>query len=63
MDGSGRIVGYAVCDLDDRTRSDWRLGEHHVWSVERGLYRARHMRLKTSNRRYARALRRLAPVP
>ena len=63
VDGFGRIVGYAVCDLDGLTRADWRLGEHHVWSVERGLYRARHVRLKTSDRRYERALRRLAPVP
>lgn len=58
VDGSGRIVGYGVFDLDALTRTNWRLGEHHVWSVERALIDAPHVRLRTSNRRYALALRR-----
>lgn len=58
VDGSGRVVGYGVYDLDDLTRADWRLGEHHVWSVERALIEAPHARLRTSERRYRRALRR-----
>lgn len=58
VDGSGRIIGYGVYDLDELTRADWRLGEHHVWSVERALIAAPHARLRTSDLRYRRALRR-----
>jgi hypothetical protein len=58
VDGSGRIIGYGVFELDALTRADWRLGDHHVWSVERALIDAPHVRLRTSDRRYARALRR-----
>ena len=58
VDGSGRILGYGVYDLDELTRADWRLGDHHVWSVERALIAAPHVRLRTSDRRYRRALRR-----
>lgn len=58
VDASGRIVGYGVYDLDALTRADWRLGEHEVWSVERALFRAPHVKLRTSDLRYALALRR-----
>lgn len=58
VDGSGRIVGYGVFDLDDLTRADWRLGETNVWSVERALIERPHTPLRTSDRRYRRALRR-----
>ncbi len=56
VDGSGRIVGYGVFDLDDLTRADWRLGETNVWSVERALIERPHTTLRTSDRRYRRAL-------
>ena len=58
VDGSGRIMGYGTYDLDRLTRADWRLGAGHVWSVERALIVAPHVRLRTSDRRYRRALRR-----
>ncbi|HWC05674.1 MAG TPA: hypothetical protein VG799_00340 [Gemmatimonadota bacterium] len=58
VDGSGRIVGFAVFDLDTLTRADWRLGETEVPSVERALIAGRHAPLRTSDRRYERALAR-----
>ncbi len=58
VDGSGRIVGYGVGHLDDLVRGDWRLGERNVWEVERALYRMPHTRLRTSDGRYERMLRR-----
>jgi hypothetical protein len=58
VDGSGRIVGYGVFDLDDLTRTDWRLSEGNVQSVERGLIAAPHTPIAMSDLRYERALRR-----
>lgn len=58
VDGSGRIVGYGVGHLDELVRGDWRLGERNVWEVERALYRLPHTRLRTSEDRYERMLRR-----
>ena len=58
VDGSGRIVGYAVFDLDTLTRADWRLAGTSVPSVERALVDGRHTPLRTSDRRYERALER-----
>lgn len=58
VDGSGRIVGYGVFDLDELTRADWRLGDANVWSVERALIDRQHRRLKISDRRYKRMLSR-----
>jgi hypothetical protein len=58
VDGSGRIVGYGVADLDELTRADWRLSEGNVPSVERALLSMPHRRLATSDRRYERVLRR-----
>jgi hypothetical protein len=58
VDGSGRIVGYAVFDLDALTRADWRLARTGVPSVERALVERPHVRLRTSDRRYERALAR-----
>jgi hypothetical protein len=56
VDGSGRIVGYGVGNLDALVRSDWRLSPHNVWGVERALIRMPHRRLRTSDRRYQRML-------
>lgn len=58
VDGSGRITGYSVLDLRTLRRCDWRLSERNVWAVERALIRLRHCKLKTSDRRYQRMLRR-----
>jgi hypothetical protein len=58
VDGSGRIVGYGITDLDDIVRGDWRLSTRNVWEVERALIRMPHRRLRTSNRRHQRVLRR-----
>jgi len=58
VDGSGRIVGYGLADLDELVRVDWRLAEHNVWTVERALLRMPHRRLRTSDRRYERVLQR-----
>ena len=58
VDDTGRVVGFGVFDLDELTRADWRLGEGNVWSVERALFAARHERLKASDQRHERLLRR-----
>ena len=57
VDGSGRILGYGVLDLRALRRTDWRLSEKNVWAVERALIEMPHKKLKTSDRRYAAALR------
>lgn len=56
VDGSGRIVGYGLADLDELVRVNWRLAEHNVWAMERALLRMPHHRLRTSDRRYERVL-------
>lgn len=58
VDGSGRITGYGVGDLDALVRGDWRLSERNVWEVERALIRMPHRPLRTSDRRHQRMLRR-----
>lgn len=58
VDDSGRIVGYGVFDLDSLTRADWRLGNHQVWSLERALFASPHVKLRASDRRHERSLRR-----
>ncbi len=58
VDGSGRIVGYGLADLDELVRVDWRLSEDDVWEVEQALLRMPHRRLHTSDRRHQRVLQR-----
>jgi hypothetical protein len=58
VDGSGRIIGYGVADLDEIVRGDWRLSGRNVWEVERALIRMPHRRLQTSDRRHDKTLRR-----
>ncbi len=58
IDGTGRITGYGVFDLRTLKRCDWRLSERNVWAVERALIRFRHKKLRSSDRRYRRMLRR-----
>jgi hypothetical protein len=53
IDFSGRIVGYALCDLAGLGNYDWRLSKRNVWKVERFLISIPHRRFHMSNRRYA----------
>jgi len=52
VDFSGRIIGYAVCDLRDLGDYDWRLSPRNVWKVEDWLREAPHRPLRMSDRRY-----------
>jgi hypothetical protein len=58
VDFSGRITGYAVADLRELGRYDWRFSERNVWKVERWLVDYPHRPLGMSDRRYARLLER-----
>jgi hypothetical protein len=58
VDGTGRIIGYGVFDLDELTRADWRLSEGNVQSVERALIAGPHTPIAMSDSRYGRTLRR-----
>ena len=58
VDGSGRIIGYGVGNLDELVRGDWRLSERSVWDVERALLAMSHRPLRTSDRRHQQMLRR-----
>jgi hypothetical protein len=60
VDGSGRLVGYGVANLDQLVRTNWRLSTRSVWSVERALIAMPHTRLGMPGDRYERALRRFA---
>lgn len=53
VDGSGRIIGYGVANLDTALGGyDWRLSERNVWKVERLLIDWPHRRIRMSERRY-----------
>jgi hypothetical protein len=52
VDRTGRIVGYAVGDLKDLGRYDWRFSERNVWRVEQYCRDIRHKRLDASDQRY-----------
>ena len=54
VDLHARIVGYALVDLRDLGRYDWRTSERNIWKVERLLIRRPHRRLGTSDARYRR---------
>jgi len=47
IDATGRIQGYAVVDLRDLGRYNWRTSSRHVWKVERTLADLPHQRLTT----------------
>jgi hypothetical protein len=53
-----RIIGYALADLRTLVNTDWRFSLKNVWSVEEALIDLRHIKLKTSNHRYEKVLRR-----
>jgi hypothetical protein len=70
VDGTGRVTGWAVADLDALLpRLDWRLAATNLWAVDRALLRLRHHRLPMSERRYRywlgryRAFREAVPTP
>ncbi len=58
VDGSGRLNGYGVAQLDALTTADWRLSTRSVWRVERALIDMPHYPLAMGERRYQRVLRR-----
>jgi hypothetical protein len=58
VDFTGRITGFAVADLRELGRYDWRLSERNVWKVERWLIDYPHRPLRMSDARYARLLAR-----
>lgn len=57
VDGTGRICGYGVADLNRLSKADWRLSERNVWTIEKALIARPRKSLRTSEIRY-RALRR-----
>lgn len=52
VDFTGRITGYAVADLRELGRYDWRRATRNVWKVERWLLEYPHLRVTMSDRRY-----------
>jgi hypothetical protein len=58
VDGSGRVNGYGVAQLDGLTTANWRLSRRSVWQVERALIGMPHYPLLMGDARYARMLRR-----
>lgn len=52
VDLEGRVTGYAVADLRDLGRYDWRFASGNVWKVERWLVDYPHRRLVMTDRRY-----------
>ena len=53
-----RITGYALADLRELVSTDWRFSLKNVWSVEQALIRLPHRKLKSSDQRYEKILRR-----
>jgi hypothetical protein len=58
VDFSGRITGYALCDLRELGGYDWRRSAGNVWKVEDWLREAPHRPLPMSEARYQRLYRR-----
>jgi len=58
VDATGRVTAYAVADLRDLGRYDWRLSERNVWKVERWLIDYPHRPLPMPEARYRRAFER-----
>jgi hypothetical protein len=54
IDLTGRVTGFAVYDLRELARCDWRASLRNVWAVERALIANRGQRLRTSDREYER---------
>ena len=58
VDLTGRVTGYAVADLRELGRYDWRLSARNVWKVEKWLVDYPHRPLPMPEARYRRALER-----
>jgi hypothetical protein len=58
VDFTGRITGFAVADLRQLGRYDWRLARRNLWKVERWLIDYPHRALRMADGRYRRMLRR-----
>ncbi|MEN3333943.1 MAG: hypothetical protein V7641_3308 [Blastocatellia bacterium] len=58
IDGSGRIIGYALASLHELGNYDWRFSARNIKKVERHLLEIPHRRIRGSEARYQRALRR-----
>jgi hypothetical protein len=56
VDLTGRVTGYAVADLRELGRYDWRLSPRNVWTVEKWLVDYPHRPLPTPESQYQRAL-------
>ena len=54
VDFTGRILGYAVVDLRDLGRYDWRLSPRNVWKAEHLLQDHPHRPIRSSERRIER---------
>lgn len=51
IDLTGLVTGYAVADLRDLGRYDWRLANTNVWKVERYLLEYPHRQIRVASRR------------
>lgn len=58
VDHTGRITGYQLVDLRNLGDYDWQFSSKNMWKVEKFLLDIRHRKLKSSNRRYRRLLKR-----
>jgi len=58
VDYTGRITGYAVVDLDDLGKFDWRFSSDNMWQVENYLIDYPHRHIASSDARYERLLKR-----
>jgi hypothetical protein len=51
VDKTGMINGYQIAHLDD-CKADWRASKRNVWKAQSYLIEIKHVRLKSSRRRY-----------
>lgn len=58
VDYSGRIIGYAVVDLEEMGNYDWRFNARNLWKLEKFLINYPHTPISSSDRRYDRLLKR-----
>jgi hypothetical protein len=54
VDKTGRIIGYALCDLDE-SNTNWRYSNRNLWKLEKYLVDLKHSKFKMSERRYQKA--------
>ena len=58
VDSTARLTGYAIANLYELGNYDWRFSTRNVWRVERYLQEIPHRKLRTSDERYRKWLRR-----